>query len=137
MKGGEGGNGILPAPLTAPPANAATSTLVPVVARQRRPARRRRRANGVDRRATKGLLHRSGEPQGSLDSPRPLSHTIQSSGYHGYYGYPDMISILDIHNRHGYPIWICILDIILDIHHIHIHTYPKAAMDIHDIYGYL
>ena len=37
--------------------------------------------------------------------------TIQSSGYHGFYGYPDMISMLDIHNRHGYPTWISILDI--------------------------
>ena len=70
------GNGILPAPLTAPPANAATSTLAPAVAWQRRPARRRRRANGVDHRATRGPLHGSGEPQGSLDSPRPPIHTI-------------------------------------------------------------
>ena len=109
---GEGGHGILPAPLTAPPANAATLTLAPAVARQRRPAGRRRRANGVDRRATRGLLHGSGEPQGSLDTPRPPSHTIQSSGYHGYYGYPDMISMLDIHCiidmdiLYGYVFWI-------------------------------
>ena len=56
-KGGKVGNGILPAPLTAPPANGATSTLAPAVAGRRRSARQRSRANSVDRRATRGLLH--------------------------------------------------------------------------------
>ena len=101
--------------------------------------RRRRQAaavtsgSGGDRRDARGLLHGCGELQDSFDSPRPPFHTIQSSGYHGYYGYPDMISMLDINNRHGYPTCISILDIHLVIHHIHIHTYPKVAMNIHDI----
>ena len=49
-----------------------------------------------------------------------------------------MISMLDIQNRHGYPTWICMLDILLDIHHIHIHTYPKwiSMLDIHNRHGY-